>query len=243
MSHIIQLHLNSNNATSVLGLSSWLFDLPHALIYDPRNSITVELTNAEIPFSYYTINDNNNSLHIKIGTPTHIITLTNGNYTCDEIAEMLNDSFTSLGHAVTVTYSIATNKFTFTDLTEHIQIRDSSTCAKLIGFIPNQNSSSDNILVSPYTCDVMTVERFVIASSFNVDNITSNQNAAYSGILASFGPNSAFNGINTYDGRGYRFPCNITNLTTVTLTVLNENFEQIDFNNIACYFTISIISR
>lgn len=240
---MIQIHLNSNNATQILGSSSWLFELPHALVYDPRNSTTVELTNAEIPFSYYTINDNNNSLHIKIGTNTHVITLSNGNYTSDEIAEMLNDSFTSLGHAVTVTYSIATNKFTFTDNSEQIQIRDGTTCYKLIGFVGGENSSIDNVLTSPNTCDVMTVERFIIASSFNVDNITSNQNSAYSGILASFGPNAAFNGINIYDGRNYRFACNINNLTTIALTVLNENFEQIDFNNISCYFTITIYSR
>jgi hypothetical protein len=243
MSNLIQIHLNSSQATTVLGSSSWLFELPHSLIYDPRASIQIELTNAEIPFSYYTVNNNNHLLSIKIGSNTHNISLTNGNYTCDEIAEQFHQLFTAAGHAVTVTYNLSTNKMVFSCPSENIQIRSSSTCLKLIGFTPGQNTSTDHILTSDLSCDVMTVERFIIVSSINVDNITSGQSAAHGGILCSFSLNASFNGVNLYDGKGYRFQCDITNLSTISLIVYDQEFNQIDFNGIASYFTLSIISR
>jgi hypothetical protein len=240
---MIQIHVNSNDAVSSSGLSSYMFELPQTIQYDARTPVYVELTSADIPMSYYVINSTNHTLQIKIGNNNHNIVLDIGNYDADEIASMLNTKFIDAGHAVTVTYSSNTNRMAFTCISETIQIRSGTTCGYLIGFINGRNSNTGHILTSPISVDVQTVEKFIILSSFSTDNMTTRESSLYAGVLASFAPNAPFNGSTSYNGSSYKYLTTIESLKQFTITVVNESFQEIDFNNVPLYFTITLYNR
>lgn len=234
---MLQLHINSRDATHIFSDNDRLFDLPAPIVFNKMKSPLIELTSCEIPYSWYTVDSTNNLFSITVDTSTYNITLTSGNYDTDQLSALLNTYFTDHSVPVTCSYSSTTNKMTFTSVGHTLTFESSSTAGDLYGF--SGEVTGVNTLTSDICCDVQRVEKLVIASSFPTLNISTNQQQ-HGGILATFMPNNTFFGTCTYDGRGYKFESNITSIDQFRITILNEQFQNINLNSVAWTMTITL---
>jgi len=109
---------------------------------------TVRVTHAEIPYSFYIINSNNNLLSLSTGN----ITIPVGNYNANTLITQLNSQFPT---GMTIIFSTSTGKFTIIYSTS-FSISTTSTCGLLLGFTNGiQYDSSLNIINMPYPCNLL----------------------------------------------------------------------------------------
>ena len=105
--HIDSKDRNNKNASNN-SFSSHIQD------FFPSQSKEISIDNVTIPFSFYAINDNNNSFEIDFGTSQSTITLDNGNYTNISILTELDDKMTTQSGVTFVqSFDLTTNKITF----------------------------------------------------------------------------------------------------------------------------------
>jgi hypothetical protein len=90
----LAVYLQSRDASASLGSSSKLFYLNQLISPPPGTVILVGLISAEIPYSFYTVTTNNNTMTVKtkVGdlTSTHNVTIDPGNYDVDALTDALN---------------------------------------------------------------------------------------------------------------------------------------------------------
>ena len=104
------------------------FTLPNS--YKNANNIiyaTVKILHAEIPNSFYIVNEYNNVLQTSFGT----YNIPFGNYNANTLATYLKSVFPS---NISITFSNATGKFTFNSPSMSFSILGNSTCGILLGF-------------------------------------------------------------------------------------------------------------
>jgi hypothetical protein len=122
-------NINSKNYKSInslSSLSSGLWTFPNLNFNDEDIlSVYISILHAEIPNSFYILNDNNNKLIINNIT----YTLLNGNYNTKTFIDMIK---LIIPNGFIITSSSTTNKFTF-EYTTIFTISKDSTCKNIIG--------------------------------------------------------------------------------------------------------------
>ena len=126
-----QINLSSNSATIKNNSynSVMIFNLP--VMKKEKNILynQVSLINAQIPVSYYTINENNNLFVLSSAS----YTLTNGNYNATSFKTMF---LNLLGSSFSMTLDISTGKYTLS-CTSSFTILSTTTCYKILGIEKN----------------------------------------------------------------------------------------------------------
>ena len=140
-----QINLSSNTATVKNSSynSVMIFNLPvmkkeHNVLYNQ-----VSLISAQIPISYYTINDNNNLFVLSSGS----YTLTNGNYNATSFKTMF---LNLLGSSFSMTLDVSTGKYTLIK-TGGYSILGTTTCSKIQGLQKIISYISSGSLTFPYS--------------------------------------------------------------------------------------------
>jgi hypothetical protein len=145
-------NINSKNYKSInslSSLSSGLWSFPNLNFQDDDIiSVYISILHAEIPNSFYIINENNNKLIIN----STVYTLISGNYNTKTFISMVT---TLLPIGYIITYSTTTNKFTF-QYTTIFTINKESTCKSLIGL-----STSDVFGTVPNNFTVTYYAKFI----------------------------------------------------------------------------------
>jgi hypothetical protein len=95
--------------------------------------VEIIIESIQIPFSFYTINDTNNTLNILFNGGNTEYTIENGNYTATSLVTELKNV---LGGGYNVTFSPKTFKYTITNNTE-FRVDILSPLAKILGFKKN----------------------------------------------------------------------------------------------------------
>jgi hypothetical protein len=145
------------------------------------------ISHAEIPVSWYIINDSNNKLVINVNNTGNVeYILTNGNYNGNSFKVML---LSKLGLGWTITLSQSTGKYTLTyavDLNDFIVNGFLSTCNILMGFNKNTNYYSQYLsLTLPNPCNFLGTSRINIKSSvLQLDNLDSSTNGHSGNIIS-----------------------------------------------------------
>lgn len=126
------------------------------------NVAFMKVLQAEIPFSYYVINANNNTFFLtEVGST--LVTLPVGNYTSSTLSTALGTALTTASgiNTYTVVYSNVTQKFTITSTGGAFALvfgspSDSgqSNPRLILGFNAGTNSSTGNTLVGPNTVQI-----------------------------------------------------------------------------------------
>lgn len=232
----LQIHINSRNSIFEFSDSHRIFAVSSMINFDRYRPIYIELTSCEIPFSWYVIDASNNILNLSIDGVPQTLTLASGNFDTDEIAAAFNAAFTG---TVQCAYNSNTNKMTLTYTGHTISVLPTSTALDLFGFTSGVTHSGISTLVSDKVCDIQRVEKIFVSTNFPVPN-QSCTTEAYGGILASFVPNASFYGTNTYAGTHYKFRTNPCIIDQITVHIMNEAFQDIDFNNAAWSLTLTI---
>src|ERR1700741_767075 len=100
------INLNSSNATKNNSdyLSNVVFNFSNILSDDPGIMyITLGVLNAQIPVSFYTINDTNYLLNFKVDAGAILpLTITRGNYNSNALITEFQTQFTALGYSFTI---------------------------------------------------------------------------------------------------------------------------------------------
>ena len=241
MSIVISNQINLSSATASIKNGSYnsvmIFNIP--AIKKEKNILynQVSIINAQIPVSYYTINDNNNLLSLSTGD----FTLTNGNYNATSFSLMIT---TVLGSQYTLTLDNSTGKFTF-HYNSAYTINATTTCWKILGLAKNTAYVvSSGLLECPFPANFLGVNRIKIKSGvFKTNNLDSNSNMGHSDLLATIPVNVSPYSLISYNNL-VDFKNTIPNedITYIDITITDEDDTIIDFNNIDVHMTIQIDS-
>ena len=232
-----QVNLCSSSATIKNGtLNSVMMFKIGGLLKKQTNILynVISVIHAQIPISYYIINNNNNKLVLSTGS----YTLTNGNYNASIFNAML---ISKLGVNFTLTISSITGIFTLTN-TSSFSILASSTCSKIMGFLPNTvYSSTANNIVMPYPCNFLGVNRIKIKSTILKTNNVDTNSGGHCDLLTTIPVNNASGGLIVYTNQ-----MNLKNLfdntyvDNIDITITDENDLILDFNNADVFITLQI---
>lgn len=244
----IQIYLNSkranryadNNQGKIM-TSDCIFHLPHINVKKTKH-VSITVLHAQIPGSFYNVNDTNNKLIYSIGGGNlQTVYFENSNYNVNTLISHIK----SLLPEFNVTYKASSNKFTFTYTTD-FTFSNNSTCFELLGFSENDHVShiinNDSILISDNVVNLFTIRTLHITSeNFILNNIDSfNPNNA--NILASIPINTGFNGIISYQNIHdvHSEIHNTRNLTNLHIKITDQDGRRIDLNGAHWSITLMI---
>lgn len=239
-----QINLGSSSARiSNYPLNSYCyFELPNMMKrHDHIKYITLGVSHAEIPVSWYIINNSNNLLVINLnGTGDIEYDLTNGNYNANTFKTML---LVLLGASWDINLDSSTGKYTLSHDTYEFVINGyTSTCQKIMGFNENTNYSSSSLSVTfPNPCNFLGTSKINIKSStLQLDNLDSSTNG-HSGSITSISNNAELYGVILYNNQN-NFKNLIYNdfLNGIDISITDQDNNLIDFNGIDWYITIQI---
>ena len=230
-----QINLSSSQSKIKSSKHSNLYFELSGLVSYEQNVLynAVSVTHAEIPVSYYIINESNNTLYLSTG----IYTLNKGNYTANDFIAMIKSILPS-------GFNISLNKFDgkFTlSYTEMFQILNYSTCYTLMGFEKNQIYISDanNKILMPYPCNFLGINRILIRSNiFSTQNYDSNGRST---ILCSIPVNEPPYSLIVYNNfSNFKSFIHNTDINYIDLQITDDSSNLLDFNNIEINLTLQI---
>jgi len=144
--------------------SSVLFNFKGILVEeDDIINSNICVMNAQIPVSFYTINDSNNLIKLRVGVGVYPFTLINGNYNFNTLASMVSSVVSPIIGSGNLSLSInkSTGVITFTSLNVIYYNFDNSY--KIFGFLPNVNYNGPTI-TAPFPCNLLGVKKLSILS-------------------------------------------------------------------------------
>ena len=159
--------LNSQDGEKLNGtyLSNIHFNFS-GLLKDEKNLLRsyVTVLNAQIPVSFYIIDETNNVLYYSYGSTTKTLTLTIGNYNGNQMVTALNVGFTSNSTPITTILNSNTGLlyFTITGGTTYTFL-STSTIKSILGFDVNILGSS--LIIMPYQLNLLGKKKIFINSN------------------------------------------------------------------------------
>jgi hypothetical protein len=235
----IQLYLNSgyadikvNNDTSIC-----IYSFPQITIPD-GHYIYLSLQNAVIPYSFYSINENNNVLRILSNSVTTTITIETGNY---NINQMITGLKVQLGVLYTITYNVLKNKITIVNSTNEFTILTTGTLNHALGFSTSFNTVSVSRTVTSESCVNLNSIR---AINIEIDMPTYNINVAQKlnqNILATI-PVIAqpFGMINYTNNNNFRINMFMDKMESIKIKLLDNMNNLLNMNNVNYQMTLQI---
>ena len=231
-------NINSKNYKSInslSSLSSGLWSFPNLNFQDDDIiSVYISILHAEIPNSFYIINENNNKLIIN----STVYTLISGNYNTKTFISMVTPLL-PVGYIIT--YSTTTNKFTF-QYTTIFTINKESTCKSLIGL-----STSDEFGTVPNNFTVTMPNSFnflptskinVRSSSFNIGNFGADNSTDIFLTIQNNGLQSGRILYQNYSNLKYRLES--YNLQQFDLRFTDDSNNLLIFNGVDWFITFQI---
>lgn len=206
--------------------------------------VTVAMPYAVLCNSNYTINDTNNRLDVQytnIFDPTIITTQTYifpvGNYTATSFAKLMFDLTAS---SINLRVNNITQKFdVFFSFSEGVLL-GTSTIDYVIGFSGNTPCQYTQWTPMSRCFNFMPIPRFNVVCDF-LDNgsiLGAGSNFNTSGVIASIPNNSKLNTMVVYENTENEFVLRNLSLNALTLSILDDNNNYVDFNGISSYFQL-----
>ena len=156
--------LNSKDAEKINGiyLSNVRFNFSGLLqddVYLVRTYITV--LNAQIPVSFYIIDDTNNILYYLEDSVQKSLTVSIGNYNGNQMVKLLNTGFTDNGSGIIASLNANTGILSFL-ITNGLSYRfqSSSTIKSILGFTGNITSTT--LITMPYQLNLLGRKRSLL---------------------------------------------------------------------------------
>jgi len=229
-----QINLSSNSATIKNNSynSVMIFNLP---ILKSEKNISynqISLIHAQIPVSYYTINENNNTFNLSSGS----YTLINGNYNATTFKSMF---LNLLGSSFLLTLDSSTGKYTLSNSSGFTILP--SSCYKILGLEKDKSYVVTSSLTFTYPCNFLSINRLKIKSSvFKTNNLDSSSNG-HSDLLATIPVNvSQYGLINYINYVGFKNTISNQDINYIDITITDEENNIVNFNGVDVYLTIQI---
>lgn len=229
--------LNSADATKLNGTNNSNVNFQmNGLLRQDLNIIQshIQLIASQIPHSFYIINIYNNKLYYTIGT-IFSVTVPEGNYNAFNLITTMQSLFLANGHTITPVISRITGKITYTGTTNFTFNTLNSIILKILGFLPNVNTSSvSNVLASPFPLNLLGIKRITITSR-NLATIavnTLNLKTQTQSILATTYINEPVYGLVTHSNTtNANHLLKVSIIDNIDLQFADEDGNFINFNN------------
>ena len=232
-----QINLSSNSAIiSNSPLNSVLTFSTNGILKKEKEILynLISIVHAEIPVSYYIVNETNNYLSLSTGNYTFI----NGNYNATTFKTMLLNLLPS---NFTLNLNSSTGIYTLGYIT-NFTINSTSTCYKIMGFKKQTSyTSTSNSLTFIYPCNFLGVQRLKIKSNvLKTDNLDC-FSKGHSNLLCTIPVNSASYGLIVFNNLvGFKNILHNTSIDFIDITITDELDNIINFNGIDIYITLQI---
>jgi len=198
-------------------------------------AMMISVIDAEIPYSFYNVTNENNKITIE----DVLLTLPIKNYNAYDLTDTLNDliasDITGKLDDIIVSFDPDTNKFKFQSSNSFTI--NSSTMMKELGF--TSLSRSGFIIHSDIVCNLAgTSSIYIRSSNMNILNINSfgKNNGVISKVLVTSSPGNFI----FYQPNAPQYFVLNTPLTYINIQMLDDDNEFIDFNGLNWSVTLSI---
>lgn len=240
MSQSIQLYLNSKYADSKPNgdAGDCVYYFPVITLED-GHYIYLSLVNAVIPYSFYSINANDNVLYYGIvGGTTNYLVIPPGNYNINQLITSLK---TSMGGTYNVVYNSIINKITITNTSNDFIIYGNGSLNRTIGFSINSNTySSSRSLISTNCINMNQIRAINVEVNLPTYNINiaqkQNQNILAT-IPVTVAPYSLIDYTNTNNFRVNMF---IGKLEQIQIRLFDNNNNLLDLNGLDYQLTLQL---
>lgn len=236
--------LTSNTASRYKNgilLSHLVYDFAGLLKDEPdilHRSITIR--NAQIPVSFYVINEYNNVLNYSINDVLGTITVPYGNYNANTFLTQLNTLFLDNGVTATSSINKLTGRVTIT-ISGEIIFFSTSTILKIMGFLPNETTFGINSITAPYPLNLLGIKQLQIrCPTLNLSNYTSGRSQTT--VLTTIPVDAVSWGMISYtDSGNTNISFSNATLDELELEIVDaETQNYVDFNNVNWTMTFSI---
>lgn len=227
------LNSNATTAKNLTHKSDINFNIPN-LIKSEKNILynTISIIHAEIPYSFYNVNEYNNLLSLSTGN----IYIDYGNYNANSLMKYLNAKF-PIG--VTLTLDKSTGKFTLTSTQTNITINKTSTCQKLLGLSPNVDYAG-TLINFPYPVNCLgTNNIYVKCPNIILDNYNTTTKD-YITLLSIPVAVEPFELVIYSNMSQTKHIIKNKTLDNIEIIITDDNNNMINFNNIDWNITIQI---
>ena len=194
---------------------------------------TIGVSSAQIPVSYYTVNEYNNVLVTNLG----IVTITSGNYTASTLRTELTTRLLAIGiTGMVVTISPTTGRLTFTASAPFTFIP--SPAFDILGFDYVNYNSVGNIITAPYLLNLLGIQQLRINSSALACNNSNSTQMGESNLIGVVQSTAPPYGMILYANATSYSILRAKNISLIDIQILDENGFFVDFNNVD--WTISL---
>lgn len=226
------LFLNSKQAAYSPGEAKYIWHLQETISCPKNHVFLISIIDAQIPYSYYQINENNRFYYFN-NAPFSVPL---GNYNILELIQKLKSNHP----AITFTYLETTNKLTLSSTTS-FRIENNLSYE---AFLPMLGFKLDiyegTTLTSDSVVDLSGYNNIFIFSSnlspYNVDSYESRG----SNVLAKIPVTSSSNGIIFYTTTGVKQVINTVSISDIRLQLLDNLYFPLDLNGVPFTITISL---
>lgn len=183
-----QIHIDSSNAHMLNSPdnSSVKIILKEGVEIKKNQYCLISACDAQIPISYYLINDSNNTLYFSVNEGEQLsLSILQGNYTASSLLTFLSASILVSYYGFSITYDDSALSFTFSNPQTFI-FYGTSTCFKFIGLNSGNYVSSlsgSYYITSDCVIDFSGIRNIYIYSNLNTKSITSGS-SKFENILA-----------------------------------------------------------
>ena len=246
------INLNSDNASQYNNgtlLSDVVFNFANVL-RDDKDIVLVEggLLNAQIPVSFYAINQYNNVLKYTLSTGSFSITVPVGNYNYLTLKSAMETAFLANSHTITLSINSVSGKITFTNTTSGKTLvgfnENGSTIWNVLGFITGSGAvlAVSNVVSPPFPLNLLGIKKIKFFSdALGVVAVDSSQYGSTNLVdcisvnQASYGLISYSNTQNIYSKVKRKW------INQIDLQIRDEFSNLIDFNNTGWTLTMCLI--
>ncbi len=235
----IQIYLNSINADKYNNnlTSDVSYLLPNLEIPDGY-TIYLSVSQCSIPYSFYNINNNNNSIFlfnlISLVTSNYIIPI--GNYNINQLLLILNNNL--IGYSFY--YNSINNKITISCIND-FELLDNSTCLLLLGFNKNTTYKSYLSNLISFNCvDLNPINIIYINSNILTYNINKNYINNQTVLCSIPIYSQPYSIIQYYNYNNFKSNLFINSISNIDLKLIDEYGEAIDLNGLNWNITLTL---
>jgi len=236
--------LNSQDGEKLNGtyLSNIHFNFS-GLLKDEKNLIRSYITvlNAQIPVSFYILDETNNVLNYTDNSVSKTIELTQGNYNGNQMVTALNTGFTANGSPITSLLNSQTGiLYFFITGGNSITFLSTSTVKSILGF--DVNISSTTLIKLPYQLNLLGKKKIFINSNnlrnsaFTSKSLSSTQTIAT--VPVDQPPYSMINYVAVIDMQ--KIVLSNRALDMIDIEITDENNNYVNFQNIDWSITLCL---
>jgi len=217
-------------------LSDVVFEANNFIKNDNILNLEVALIHAEIPVSFYIINESNNQFRFKLDTnPITTVSIAYGNYNSSSLITVLKSAINDVNFLITI--SKITGKLTFTYTNPFIIYNNFNlSIGSILGFESNtiNNSSGSPYTLTPiYMLNLLGPKKLnILSNEINTSNFSSEVGTL--SMLTSIAVDQPAYGLIIYENKsGIKNNLQIRDINRIDIQIVDENHNFINFNNIS----------